>query len=205
MKLAAGRAAGPVWRESEFLPQNGSQFLFLRSPVFECLYHGTRGPGKTTGLILDFLQEVGKGYGAAWRGVLFRRSYPELEDVRVKTGEWCRKIRQSARWIAGENKFVFRDGAELLLRFMARPGDYAVNQGPGRAKRFLQRALKVTADGRIGPLTLAAAARADPEDTLSEFMTRRALHYSGLANLAVFGLGWFRRLFDIHRRALALV
>ncbi|MDH3474481.1 MAG: hypothetical protein OEM59_12380, partial [Rhodospirillales bacterium] len=75
----------------------GSQVSFVNCPTFECLYHGTRGPGKTTGLIQDFLQDVGRGHGPAWRGVLLRRSYPELEDVRVKIEEWCRRLRQSAR------------------------------------------------------------------------------------------------------------
>jgi len=83
--------------------------------------------------------------------------------------------------------------------------DCGVNQGPGRAKRFLQKALKVKVDGKVGPITLAAADKADPGDLLSEFMVRRAVHYSGLTNVIVFGLGWFRRIFDVHRRALEIM
>lgn len=83
--------------------------------------------------------------------------------------------------------------------------DCGVNQGPGRAKRFLQKALKVKVDGKIGPITLAAANTANPVELLGEFMVRRALHYSSLVNIVVFGLGWFRRLFDIHRWALAVL
>ena len=82
--------------------------------------------------------------------------------------------------------------------------DCGVNQGPGRSKRLLQKALKVKVDGKIGPITLAAANKADPTKLLDEFMVRRAIHYSSLANMTIFGLGWFRRLFDIHRRALEL-
>lgn len=124
VSLTAGSAPPRVWPEKTWLAQNGSQVSFTSCDTFECLYHGPRGPGKTTGLILDFLQHVGQGYGPAWRGVVFRRSYPELADLRVKIAEACRKVRKSARWITGENKWLFRDGAELLLRFMARPGDY---------------------------------------------------------------------------------
>ena len=40
-------------------PQPGSQALFLSCPVFECLYEGTRGPGKTDALLMDFAQFVG--------------------------------------------------------------------------------------------------------------------------------------------------
>ena len=35
-------------------PQPGSQTLFVTSPVFETLYEGTRGPGKTNALLMDF-------------------------------------------------------------------------------------------------------------------------------------------------------
>ncbi len=80
--------------------------------------------------------------------------------------------------------------------------DCAVNQGPGRAVRFLQAALRVRVDGRLGPKTLAAAGRAVRGELLRDFMARRARHYSSLVNVAVFGLGWFRRLFDIHAEAL---
>lgn len=34
-------------------PQPGSQELFLACPVFEVLYEGTRGPGKTDALLYD--------------------------------------------------------------------------------------------------------------------------------------------------------
>lgn len=82
--------------------------------------------------------------------------------------------------------------------------DCAVNQGPRRAVRFLQAALRVRVDGLIGPKTLAAARKAVRGALLRDFMARRAVHYSGLVNVAVFGLGWFRRLFDIHAEALRL-
>ncbi len=82
--------------------------------------------------------------------------------------------------------------------------DAAVNQGPSRARRFLQKAAGVTADGIVGPVTLGAVRGADATTLLRDLMARRALHYSALPRLATFGLGWFRRLFDIHRRALAL-
>ena len=43
-------------------PQPGSQESFLSCPVYEVLYEGTRGPGKTDALLMDFLQHVGQGY-----------------------------------------------------------------------------------------------------------------------------------------------
>lgn len=76
----------------------------------------------------------------------------------------------------------------------------AVNQGPGRATRFLQQAVGATVDGAIGPATLAAACRAyarDPMGVLREFLTWQVLHYTSLAIFATFGRGWMRRTFDV--------
>ena len=81
--------------------------------------------------------------------------------------------------------------------------DSAVNQGPVRARRFLQTAARVEADGIFGPITMAAVAAADQAALLDEFMARRAVHYASLT--ATFHLGWYRRVMDIHHRALALV
>ena len=68
--------------------QGGSQSLFLTCPIFECLYEGTRGPGKTDALLMDFAQHCGRGFGANWRGVLFRQTYPQLADVVAKSKRW---------------------------------------------------------------------------------------------------------------------
>jgi lysozyme family protein len=84
--------------------------------------------------------------------------------------------------------------------------DCGVNQGVGRATRLLQEALKVKADGVIGPKTLAAIASAPPRDLLAEFMARRMRAYGLLGNLfRTFGLGWSRRLIATHAEALTLL
>lgn len=84
--------------------------------------------------------------------------------------------------------------------------DCAVNQGVGRARRFLQQAANVKVDGRIGPITLAAIAAAQPEKLLTEFMARRMQSYGLLQKLfPTFGLGWSRRLIATHAAALALI
>ena len=81
--------------------------------------------------------------------------------------------------------------------------DSAVNQGQPTAKRILQKAAGVKVDGIIGPKTLAAI-RADTDAVLTEFMARRAVRYGNLWNFLTFGLGWMRRLLDVHREAMAL-
>jgi len=105
-------------------PQPGSQQLFLSCPFFEVLFEGTRGPGKTDSLIMDYLQHVGCGYGAAWRGILFRQSFPQLTDVIAKTRKWFYQIFPSAKYNASDHVWVFPEGEQLLLRYINNPKDY---------------------------------------------------------------------------------
>ena len=85
--------------------------------------------------------------------------------------------------------------------------DGLVNHRPGPAKRLVQQALGVPADGVIGPATLAAAGRVAAEDFLGEYLSRRAEFYCEIiaadGRLAKFRRGWFRRLFLLQSRARA--
>jgi hypothetical protein len=109
--------------------QAGSQVLFLSSPVFETLYEGTRGPGKTDALLADFCQHVGQGFGAAWRGILFRESYPELADVVAKSKAWFELWFPGAKFNESDYVWTFPDGEQLLLRHMSKPDDYRKYHG----------------------------------------------------------------------------
>lgn len=107
-----------------WIAQAGSQVLFLSSPVFETLYEGTRGPGKTDALLADFVQHVGQGYGAAWRGILFRSTYKQLSDVVAKSKAWFKLWFPGAKFNEQDYVWTFPDGAQLLLRYMSKPSDY---------------------------------------------------------------------------------
>lgn len=82
--------------------------------------------------------------------------------------------------------------------------DLAVNSGPDRAARLLQRALGVQQDGRIGPVTLAAAAT-DPAAAIRALQRERRAFLERLPTWSVFRRGWSRRLDEVGRDALALV
>ncbi len=72
--------------------------------------------------------------------------------------------------------------------------DAAVNNGVGRAVRWLQGAAGVAADGVPGPRTLAAV-RARPLPTLcAEVQAQRMVFMAALPTWPHFGLGWARRL-----------
>ncbi len=107
-------------------PQPGSQPIFLQCPLYEVMYHGNRGPGKTDCLLMDFAQFVGKGFGAAWRGILFRKSYKQLADVVTKSKKWFKKIFPDAKFLGSmtDFKWVFASGEELLFRTFKTTDDY---------------------------------------------------------------------------------
>lgn len=113
-------------REVVWTPLPGSQALFLSCPFFEVLYEGTRGPGKTLGLLMDFAQGVGQGWGPDWRGILFREEYKPLADALAKSKKWFRRIFPGARFLESKSdyKWVFPEGEELLFRAMRTPDDY---------------------------------------------------------------------------------
>lgn len=104
--------------------QEGSQKAFLSCPVFECLLSGNRGGGKTDCLLMDFLQHVGKGYGRAWRGILFRRTYPELEDVMAKAEGLFSVAFPDAVYNRVKATWHFPGGESLRFRQFMRASDY---------------------------------------------------------------------------------
>ncbi len=122
----SGKVAYPVW-----MPLPGSQHTFLECPIFEALFEGTRGPGKTLTLIMDFAKEVGKGYGKAWRGIMFRQKLGDLDDVVLKIEEWMSRIHPGFRFRKSKADYsaVWPTGEELLLRHMEDERTYGEYHG----------------------------------------------------------------------------
>ena len=110
-----------------YVPHSGPQTAFLSAKIIpEVLFGGARGGGKTSGLLADYLQDVYE-YKAAWQGVLFRRTYPELEEV----------IKQSFRFYpetggtfkVGTRTWSWPGGASLKLRSLECADDATKYQG----------------------------------------------------------------------------
>src|SRR5574343_128018 len=111
------------------VPLPGSQSAFLASSVYEVLYEGTRGPGKTDALLMDFLSGVGRGWGSDWQGILFRKTYPELSDVITKSNKWFPLLCPGAKFNKADHTWTFPGGEQLRLRHMAKPEDYQKYHG----------------------------------------------------------------------------
>ncbi len=88
----------------------------------------------TDTLLMDFAQEVGKGFGQEWRGVLFRRTYPELDDVVNKSQKWFSQIwpmdgPNPATFNVQKMSWTWKTGEVLLLRHMSKESDYLSYHG----------------------------------------------------------------------------
>ena len=80
--------------------------------------------------------------------------------------------------------------------------DFAVNAGTVRAARTLQSVLGCTADGIVGPATIAAA-HARPVPAIVRALTRARLdHLARLPTWPVFGRGWRGRVLAVEATAL---
>jgi lysozyme family protein len=83
--------------------------------------------------------------------------------------------------------------------------DYAVNSGPGRAVKDLQRALGCMVDGVVGVATLAAVADADDARLIGDLCDRRLAFLKKLRTWKTFGKGWGRRVSGVRQAALGMV
>lgn len=91
------------------------------------------------------------------------------------------------------------DGVDYLVF------DFAVNAGPGRAAKFLQKAVGANPDGAIGPATLAAVAAKNPLEVIERFSTVKSEFYHGIvegdATQQRFLQGWLNRVASVKQHA----
>jgi lysozyme family protein len=82
--------------------------------------------------------------------------------------------------------------------------DVAVNSGVVRAAKFLQAALGLTADGIIGPATLAAAEAANPRQLVTDVCDKRLAFMPARPIWSTFGNGWSRRVKEVEEKAFEM-
>lgn len=92
----------------------------------ELFFGGARGGGKSDYLLGDFLQDV-PAYGAAWQGILFRRTYPELQQL-IRRSQAIYP-RTGARWHEQDKEWRWSSGAVLRMRYLEREADASRYQG----------------------------------------------------------------------------
>lgn len=112
-------AARVVWEPSP------KQALGMACPAFEFLIWGNRGGGKSDLLLFDFTNDVDKGLGADWRGILIRREYKELLDIIERSKKWFNQIWPDAQFkeSASDLRWIFPQGEQLVFRHAKKEDD----------------------------------------------------------------------------------
>tara|TARA_R110000823_G_scaffold280626_2_gene398770 strand:+ start:352 stop:888 length:537 start_codon:yes stop_codon:yes gene_type:complete len=83
--------------------------------------------------------------------------------------------------------------------------DMGVNAGPSRSIKIMQSALGVTADGVLGPMTMAAVQAADPVELIEKFSAAKEAFYRSLDDFPVYGNGWLSRVAQVKVKASAML
>lgn len=110
--------------------QYGSQELLLNCPVKEVLIEGNRGSAKSDTALVDFLLGVNKGWGTAYRGIVFRNEYKELGDIITKSKDLIPLVFPTAKYVGGaELKWTFESGEELWFRYAKELKNYKTYHG----------------------------------------------------------------------------
>lgn len=119
-------------------------------------------------------------------------------DLRRLTWAQAADIYRDSYW-AAVSADELPAGLDLLVF------DMAVNAGPGRAARLLQRLVGVTEDGQIGPVTLRAVQARTARELVNGYTEARLTYYRSRRNFATFGRGWSARAEAARKTALRLV
>lgn len=111
-------------QEVVWAPQPGSQAAFLECDTIEVLLEGNRGGGKTDVALMDFYQDVGKGWGADWVGVLIRQTHPMLRDVIERSKKLFKKLCPTATYNEIKYMWEFPGGERLYFSHFNESRDF---------------------------------------------------------------------------------
>lgn len=143
-------------------------------------------PGGATNLGITFavLQK--------WRGKPITKA-----DVKALTKKEATEIYRKNYW----NPTKCDDlpaGLDLVMM------DGSVNSGIGRGPKWVQSAVGVTVDGKVGSNTIKAISAASPKDAINKACDARLAFLRGLKTWGTFGKGWSRRVEEVRKRAIEM-
>ena len=166
---------------------------FRRALRFTLAYEGgyvnhPKDPGGATnkGITQATYNTWRRSRALAFRAVAYIRS-EEVEEI------YRRRY-----WIATRCDAIADISPELAVCLF----DFAVNSGPKRAVKYLQRSALVSADGIIGPKTIVAvfnAVKRDERQFIRSYIATREAFVRGLRTFRTFGRGWMNRLNALRR------
>lgn len=116
-----------------WLPQPGPQLKAIEADwCDELFFGGARGGGKSDFLLGDYLEDI--DLGDKWRGIIFRKTYNELEELQIRArelfpaygGEYKSNSSASHPFT---NCWYFPGGATLKMRYLEHERDADGYQG----------------------------------------------------------------------------
>jgi hypothetical protein len=109
-----------------FEAQSGPQTSLISCPIEDVFYGGARGGGKTYGLLGDWLSHSDL-HGENARGIFFRRTYDELDEVQDRASRIFPAV--GGVYNSGKRTWFFANGSTLKLRYLDRDADADRYQG----------------------------------------------------------------------------
>lgn len=105
------------------------QKLLIACPAQEPFFGGAKGGGKTDGLLGDYLSqlEMAQEMGVRSRGILFRRTYKELDEVIERSHEIFGRL--GASYAVAKATWTFPGVGSLKMRYAEKDSDASRYQG----------------------------------------------------------------------------
>lgn len=125
MKKTNRGADLPDPRKVLWCPQPKQQEMMSR-PEFEALYGGAAGGGKSDYLVAEALRQVNNRF---YRGIIFRREYPQLVDLIDRSRELYKAAYPRASYNESGHVWKFPSGAKIYFAAMQHEQDRLKYQG----------------------------------------------------------------------------
>lgn len=126
-----------------------------------------------------------------------KRTYPKV-NIKTLTKQQAIDIYKKDYWnvIKGDE---LPSGIDLVVF------DAAINSGNKQSVKWLQRSVGVADDGVIGPATLTAVKKADPQDVVNKTTQQRLQFMKSLDTWYRYGRGWTNRIVGLQVTAKGMI
>ena len=116
-------------------PQPGPQTSLVTCPIFEVLYGGARGGGKTDGVLGDFASHADM-YGEDAIGLCIRRERTQLKEMIERSRQIYLPL--GAKWSGQDKMWRFPNGARLTFAYLESDSDAEGYQGHSYSRLIIE-------------------------------------------------------------------